>query len=84
MAEQLTASKSASEQLEEKVHQLEMQLAYQDETLEAMNMAMGKQHQEIQQLQHQLKLLTEYLKSLKSDVGSHIKLPSEETPPPHY
>lgn len=85
MAEQLIASKdSTSGMLEEKVHQLEIQLAYQDETIEALNAATGKQHQEIQQLQHQLKLLSEYIQSLKNDVGSQIKLPNEETPPPHY
>lgn len=71
-------------ELEEKVHQLEIHQAYQDETVDQLNHLVAKQQQDINEFKHQLKVLSEFLRNMKSETGSQIKLPSEETPPPHY
>lgn len=70
--------------LTDKIHHLEVSSAYQEDVIEHLNKTLGKQHQEIQQLQAQIRLLSDILKTLKDDSGSGIKLPSEEAPPPHY
>ncbi|QBZ83246.1 Protein SlyX [Hydrogenovibrio crunogenus] len=70
--------------LTDKIHQLEVSSAYQEDVIEHLNQTLGKQHQEIQQLQAQIRLLSDILKALKDESSSGIKLPSEEIPPPHY
>ncbi|WP_024851108.1 SlyX family protein [Hydrogenovibrio kuenenii] len=71
-------------ELEEKILHLEIHQAYQDETADQLNHLVAKQQQDINELKHQLKVLSEFLRNMKSEAGSQIKLPSEETPPPHY
>lgn len=66
----------------EKLHQLEINQSFQDETIAALETTVGKQHQQIQLLENKIQLLTEYIKSLKIQDG--IKKPEEEVPPPHY
>ncbi|AZR82087.1 SlyX protein [Thiomicrospira sp. XS5] len=70
--------------LTDKIHHLEVSSAYQEDVIEHLNKTLGKQHQEIQLLQTQVKVLSDYIKQLKYEIGSDIKLPSEEVPPPHY
>lgn len=77
MAEQLDA-------LIERVYQLEIKTTYQEDTIEALNNTIGKQHQDIQTLRYQITLLSDYLKGLKQQLDSGIKMPNEEVPPPHY
>lgn len=79
MANQIT-----SDPLHQKMEALEIRSAYQEELLEHLNQALGKQHQEIQQLNHQLQLVSTIIQQLKNEMGSEIKRPFEETPPPHY
>ena len=81
MAEHLTQTIQA---LNLKIQQLEEKSAYQEDTLESLNATIGKQHQDIQKLQTQIRLLSEFIKNLKSELNSGIKHASEETPPPHY
>lgn len=71
-------------ELEGRIHQLEIHQAYQDETVEQLNQLVAKQQQDIGDLKHRLNVLSDFLKNMKSDMGSQIKLPSEEVPPPHY
>ena len=68
-------------QLIERVNELEILVAYQDDTLQATQQTLQIQQRQIQQLERQLNLLTDYLKSLKEP---QIKALNEETPPPHY
>lgn len=70
--------------LEKRIHQLEEHQAYQDETVEQLNHLVASQQQDIGDLKHRLKLLSDFLRNMKSEMGSQIKLPSEEAPPPHY
>lgn len=81
MAEELDVRVS---ELEDKIHRLEIHQAYQDETVDQLGQLVAKQQQDIVELKHQLKVLSEFLKNMKSEMGSQIKLPSEESPPPHY
>jgi len=69
------------EAIEDRVMELEMTVAYQQETLEALQTNLAKQFQENQQLHYKLQLLSDYLKSLNLEA---LKKPSEEVPPPHY
>ncbi|GAB6034337.1 SlyX family protein [Galenea microaerophila] len=69
------------ETIEDRVMELEMTVAYQQETLEALQTNLAKQFQENQQLHYKLQLLSDYLKSLNLEA---LKKPSEEVPPPHY
>lgn len=65
----------------ERLQHLEVTQAFQDDTLEALQQTVAQQHQEIQMLQRQLKLLSEYLKTLREEA---VRDPSQEAPPPHY
>ncbi len=71
--------------LRAQIETLEMNQAFQEESLEAMERTVAKQHLEIQNLEHKMMLLSDYLKMLKQDIGhGGIKRPEEEVPPPHY
>ena len=67
--------------LTEKVNHLEMTQAYQEDVIENLENTVVQQHQDIQTLKNQLKLLSEYIKNLRQD---SIKNPEDEVPPPHY
>lgn len=67
--------------LSEKTQSLEINQTFHDESIHALESTVAKQHQEIQMLQKQLKLLSEYLKTIKQD---GIRDPKDEVPPPHY
>ena len=73
------------QELEEQRTEQEIQMAYQVETIEALETNMAQQYQEIQSLKHQITLLSDVLKSLKQHwQDSGIRPLSEEIPPPHY
>ncbi len=64
---------------------LEMNQAFQEDNMEAMEKTIVQQHLEIQHLQNQMRLLSDYLKALRQDAGqSGIKSHEDEVPPPHY
>ncbi|PCI28846.1 MAG: hypothetical protein COB67_05385 [SAR324 cluster bacterium] len=67
------------EKIEERVIELEIRVAYQDETIEQLNDVVAQQQTQIDLLQRQMSFLAASLKqpSLKSDS-------EEESPPPHY
>jgi SlyX protein len=67
--------------LVDRINELEILLAYQDDTLQATQHTLQIQQRQIQQLERQLQLLSEYLKSLKDP---QVRAANEETPPPHY
>lgn len=67
--------------LEQRIAELEIAIAFQDDTLAETQKTLAYQQQAIQGLERKLLLLSEYIKSLREDP---IKPLNEETPPPHY
>lgn len=70
-----------SEQLEERINTLELQLAFQDDTIESLNQALTQQQLQLTHQQELLRLLTEKLQTVPSHQLASEK---EEMPPPHY
>ncbi|CAK3819545.1 protein SlyX [Vibrio crassostreae] len=69
------------EQLESRVNDLECQLAFQEQTIEELNEALGQQQMLITRMQDQMKFVVGKVKNMD---GSNLADASEETPPPHY
>lgn len=67
--------------MEERITELEIRIAHQEATLEALNKALVDQQQQIDRLQEQLRRLTERFQAI---VVSQVASPEEESPPPHY
>lgn len=71
--------------LSNQIQTLEMNQAFQEDSMEAMEKTIVEQHLEIQNLKNQMTLLSDYLKALRQDMGQGgIKNPEDEVPPPHY
>ncbi|WP_019556251.1 SlyX family protein [Thiomicrorhabdus arctica] len=69
----------------DRIQTLEMNQAFQEDSLEAMEKTIMQQHMEIQNLQNKMTLLSDYLKALRQEAGQGgIKSPEDEVPPPHY
>ena len=67
------------------VQNLEINQAFQEDHIEAMEKTIVQQQKDIQKLHNQMTLLSEYLKTLKQESGQgSIKSPHDELPPPHY
>ena len=71
----------ATNQVLERLTQVEMNQAFHDDSIEALERTIASQHQDIQLLEKKITLLSDYIKSLKQD---GIKDPKDEVPPPHY
>ncbi|WP_338720936.1 SlyX family protein [Devosia sp. XK-2] len=69
---------SGSEQ-NDRIDALETRIAYQDQTIEELNMALTAQWKTIDLLSKKLAMLEEQVRS-----GSYIADPATEKPPPHY
>ncbi|CAK4069791.1 MULTISPECIES: SlyX family protein [Vibrio] len=69
------------EQLENRVNDLECQLAFQEQTIEELNEALSQQQLLITKMQDQMKYVVGKVKNMDS---SNLADQSEETPPPHY
>ena len=63
----------------ERIDALETRVAYQDQTIEELNVALTAQWQSIDLLTKKLAMLEEQMRS-----GSYIADPATERPPPHY
>lgn len=68
-------------QILERLTQVEMNQAFHDDSIEALERTIASQHQDIQLLEKKIVLLSDYIKNLKQD---GIKNPQDEVPPPHY
>jgi len=68
------------ENIEQRVVELETRVAFQDDTILALNDTVARQQFELDKLQRHLKELTEQL--LRSQ--SQIRDLQQEVPPPHY
>ena len=67
------------------VQTLEINQAFQEDNIEAMEKTIAQQQQDIQQLQNQIALLSEYLKTIRLESGQGgVKNQEDEVPPPHY
>lgn len=64
-----------------RIEALEVTQSYQEDTIESLEKTVANQHQDIQLLQTQIRLLSDYIKTMRQD---GIRKPEEETPPPHY
>ncbi len=69
-----------SDKLTEQLEQMQSQLAFQDDTLHALNDVVAEQDREIQQLNRKVELLIGQLQGL-SEAVNEVK-PDER--PPHY
>ena len=63
------------------IDQLQTKLAFQEHTIEELNLALSDQQQQMEKMQFQIKHLIDRVKQLQP---SQIASQSEETPPPHY
>jgi len=68
-------------QLLTRLEQLELKVAFQDDTIEQLNQEITSLSMDNNMMQRQLKLLAEKFKEQK---GSAVASEAEETPPPHY
>ena len=67
--------------MENRLVELETRLAFQDETLQTLNIELARQQQEIALLTQEIAALKAHLRSLAPDPGGG---PAQEPPPPHY
>lgn len=71
----------AVDKLASRIDELESQLAFHDETIESLSSTVARQDQEIFELKHQFKRLSERLKEMGETAAGAA--PQDETPP-HY
>ena len=67
--------------LEERLAELEMRLAFQDELINTLSDQVAKQEMDIRELWDAKKMLHKQLKDISP---SNIRREEEEPPPPHY
>ncbi|OBX10750.1 SlyX [Gallibacterium salpingitidis] len=65
----------------QRLDELEMKVAFQENTIEQLNQALVDQQFILEKMQLQLRYLAQKLKDMQP---SNIATQAEETPPPHY
>ncbi|MCG9695781.1 SlyX family protein [Shewanella sp. Isolate11] len=68
-------------QLEQRIEELEMKLAFQESTIEALDQQVIKLHHVVVEQQEKLRVLISKIQQVEP---SNIASQAEETPPPHY
>lgn len=66
--------------LEERVMELESRMAFQDDTIQALNDVLVKQRRELDHLQLQMAAMLKR----QEEMGSQFETLEEDAPPPHY
>lgn len=72
---------SENQQLQQRIDQLESQLAFQEDTISQLNREVAEHTESMMRMQAQVKYLADRLRSIQP---SNIATQAEETPPPHY
>ena len=67
--------------LEDRIAELEMKIAFQEQLLDELNQALVQQQFDMDKIQLQLRYLAGKLKDMQPSI---IASQAEETPPPHY
>jgi SlyX protein len=67
--------------LEDRIAELEMRLAFQDDVINTLSEQVARQEMDIRELWDAKKVLHKQLKDISP---SNIRPEDEETPPPHY
>ncbi len=67
--------------LEDRIAELEMRLAFQDDVINTLSEQVAKQEMDIRELWDAKRMLHKQLKDISP---SNIRPEDEETPPPHY
>ncbi len=67
--------------MQQDIEQLQMKVAFQEDTIETLSEALAKQQIQLDQITFQMKHVSDKLKQIQP---SNIADASEETPPPHY
>jgi SlyX protein len=63
------------------IEQLQMKMAFQEDTIESLNQGLIEQQKKIDDLQFQFKQLVSKISAIEP---SHMASEKEEMPPPHY
>lgn len=63
------------------IEQLQMKVAFQEDTIESLNLALIGQQKQMDDLQFQLKQLVSKISAIEP---SNMASEKEESPPPHY
>ena len=71
----------AQTELEQRIAELEMKSAFQENTIEELNQALVEQQFLLDKMQLQLRYVVGKLKDMQP---SNVASQAEETPPPHY
>lgn len=70
-----------SDDTNSRITELEVKVAYQEDTIEQLNCALSTQQKIMSDLEYKLQLISDKLKAMPvSDIGSN----QIEPPPPHY
>lgn len=70
-----------TEELEQRINDLEIQNAFQEQTIDELNEALSQQQLLISKMQEQMRFMVTKIKTMDT---SNMAKESEETPPPHY
>ena len=63
------------------IEQLQMKVAFQEDTIESLNKALIEQQKQLEELQFSFKQMVTKIRSIEP---SNMAEEHEETPPPHY